>query len=174
MPAQSLPQRMVPHECLELTDEVAAAAGGQIGLDPVLEARQPRLLQTGNLRLREAVMAEIGERRPSPQRERLDQPPVLPEPLEALEIELVCVDTQQIPGRFRLETLLSDHLAKLGDVDLNCLVRGLGRIVLPQRLDQTIARDKPVRVEEERGQECALLLRSQVASSPFGEHLERA
>ena len=94
VPAQSLSQRMVPHECLELTDEVAAAAGGQIGLDPVLEARQPRLLQTGNLRLREAVMAEIGERRPSPQRERLDQPPVLPEPLEALEIELVCVDTQ--------------------------------------------------------------------------------
>ena len=71
--AQALPQRMLGDERLELADQLGVAAAGQIGVDPLLERRQPQLLETGDLGLRERLVGEVGERRPAPKRERLAQ-----------------------------------------------------------------------------------------------------
>ncbi len=37
LPAGTLPERVLPHECFELTDEIPAAAELELGLDPLLE-----------------------------------------------------------------------------------------------------------------------------------------
>ena len=72
--------------------------GGELGVDPLLERRQPQLPETGALRLRERLVGEVGERRPAPQRKRLAQLLRCPlgigaaglgdEPLEAGDVEL--------------------------------------------------------------------------------------
>ena len=43
----------------------------EIGLDPVLDRACPQFFQPGDLRLRERLIAEIGQRRAPPQRQRL-------------------------------------------------------------------------------------------------------
>ena len=71
--AQALPQRMLGDERLELADELGVTAERQVGVDPLLERRQPQLLQPRDLGLGERLVGEVGERRPAPQRERLAQ-----------------------------------------------------------------------------------------------------
>ena len=47
--AQSLAQRVLAGEALQLADELVMVAQHQIELDPLLERRQPRLFETGDL-----------------------------------------------------------------------------------------------------------------------------
>ena len=51
-------------ERLELADDVAVAAELEIGLDPLLERDQPKLLEPPDLGLRELLERELGERGP--------------------------------------------------------------------------------------------------------------
>ena len=72
--AEPLAQRMAGDLRLELADQLGAAAQREIGLDPVLERRQPLLLEPRDLRLRERLVGHVGQRRAAPDRERLPQP----------------------------------------------------------------------------------------------------
>ena len=65
---------MLRHERLELADQLGVPSAGQVGLDAVLEQREPQLLEPADLALGERLIREIGERRPAPERERLPQP----------------------------------------------------------------------------------------------------
>ena len=69
--AQPLAQRVLGDQRLELADELRVPAGGEVGVDALLERREPQLLQPRALGLRERLVGEVGERRPAPQRERL-------------------------------------------------------------------------------------------------------
>ena len=71
--AQPLAQRMLAHERLELADHLGVAAAGEVRVDPVAQARQPQVLQPRDLRLREALVGDVRERRAAPQRERPSQ-----------------------------------------------------------------------------------------------------
>jgi hypothetical protein len=51
--AKALAQGVVSDQCFELGDEVAVKAERKIGFDPVLECRQAKLLQAGDLDLGE-------------------------------------------------------------------------------------------------------------------------
>jgi hypothetical protein len=62
----------------------------------------------------------------------------------------------------------------LRDVDLQRLLRSVRRLVGPERLNQAIAGNNSVRLEQEHCQQDALLLPSQVKRTPVGEDLERA
>jgi hypothetical protein len=42
---------------------------------------------------------------------------------------------EQIAGRLRLQALLAEQFAQLRDVHLQYLLRRLGRIFLPERID---------------------------------------
>ena len=49
------------------------AAEREVGLDPLLERRQPQILEPSRLDARERLVGELGQRRPAPQGERLAQ-----------------------------------------------------------------------------------------------------
>ena len=60
-------------ERLELADHLAVAAQSEIGLDPILERRQPLVLEASGLAHRERLVCHIGERVAAPERERRGQ-----------------------------------------------------------------------------------------------------
>jgi hypothetical protein len=59
-------------------------------------------------------------------------------------------------------------------VHLESLLRSLGRIVLPQRVDQPACRDDIVRIKEQHRQKCALLPAAEIEDPAIGRHLQRA
>jgi hypothetical protein len=89
LPEQSLSQRVFPHERFELAHEVGVAPPGEVALDPLLETGEAKLLQTLDLCLGEALIGELGQRRPAPERERLLELRLVLQAPEASEIELV-------------------------------------------------------------------------------------
>lgn len=112
LPAQALTQRMLRHERLQLPCQLGIPTRVQILLDPLLEAGEVEILQTRDLGLGETAVGEVGERRASPEGERLRRPAALLQLAKALQIELVPHDTQQIAGRPRLHPLFADQLAQ--------------------------------------------------------------
>ena len=65
-----LAQRVGGDDALELRDRVGVAAEREPGLDPLLPAREPELLEVRGLDARERLV-ELGERRAPPQAQRL-------------------------------------------------------------------------------------------------------
>ena len=57
----------------QLADDVAVAAEGEVGVDARLDHGQPLLLQRRRRRDRHAMVDQLDERRPAPQRQRLDE-----------------------------------------------------------------------------------------------------
>ena len=117
LPAQALAQGMLAHELLELADERPVLTLLEVLLDPALETGKAKLLQPGDLSLREALVGELGEWRPAPQGERLPRL-ALREALEALEVEFVLRDAESIARHLRLQPLLPERLAQPGHVHL--------------------------------------------------------
>src|SRR3954471_21110615 len=64
---------MLGHERLELAYKRGVGSAGQVCVDAVLEQRQPQLFEPAYLPLRERIEGELGERRPTPDRQRLPQ-----------------------------------------------------------------------------------------------------
>ena len=64
--AHALAQRVLGGERLQLGDQIGVATERQIGLDPLLQHREAKLLQPRDRRLRERLVAEVGKRRPAP------------------------------------------------------------------------------------------------------------
>ena len=75
MPSQTLPQRVLCDKRLELADQLSILAEREVGLDAQLDRGKPDLLEPGDRRLGEALVRDVRERRPPPQREGLPQPP---------------------------------------------------------------------------------------------------
>jgi hypothetical protein len=62
---------MLRRQGLQLPDELALPPEREVGLDPVLDRRQPQVLDARDLWLGEGLVRELPERRPPPQVERL-------------------------------------------------------------------------------------------------------
>ena len=71
--ARALAQRLGLDERLELGDELGVTAQCEVGVDALLDDDGSQLLEARDLRLRERLVDEVGERRPAPERERLAQ-----------------------------------------------------------------------------------------------------
>jgi len=121
----------------------------------------------GDVRLGKCLESEIGERRPAPQGQgmpklfrpfrRLRSPGALGEDTEAVEIELARPYAQAVARRLRLEHLGPERFSQLRNEVLQRR-RCSPRRLLPQRVDQTIHRDHAARLEQQQGQDGALLL----------------
>ncbi len=143
---QTLAQRLLEHERFELGHERGMAAESKVGLDPQLERRQAELLQPGDLGLGEGLGLEICKRWAPPESERVPEragctsgvacreqtPAGLEQPLEALGVELIRRQPEQVAAASRLEHALADHLPQLRHVDLQALDRGGWRLLTPQ------------------------------------------
>ncbi len=95
---------MLADQRLELADQVRVSAEREVGLDPLLERGEAQVLEPRGLRLRERLVCELRQRRPTPELECLAQelrgmlqvrlPRVRNERLEAQEIERVRLDRE--------------------------------------------------------------------------------
>jgi hypothetical protein len=99
-------------------------ASAQIGFDPLLETDEPQLLETRDLALRERLVDDVGERRPSPQAECLAQErrrvlgragsegvtPLGDELFEPLRVELAAVDPESVARSDGLDPVRSEAL----------------------------------------------------------------
>ena len=117
---EALAERVLGDERLELPDQLVVAPECEVGVDPQLQRGEPDLLEPGDGRLREALVGEVRERRTPPQRQRVAQPlrrvgrqaaseqapPLVHQPLEAVEIELVGLDPDDVAGRSRRQHVL--------------------------------------------------------------------
>jgi hypothetical protein len=169
--AKALAVRMAGDEGFELGDEVAAVPELQLGIDSLLDRLQAQLVEPGDLRLREGLEAEVGERLPPPEVECLPQSHRSPggistrpelaaglhELLEAVEIELTGGELDEIARSTGANTLGAERLTQPGDVDLERLPRGLGRALSPELVDQALGADDLVGVQEQDRQRRSLL-----------------
>lgn len=171
--ARPLSQRIVGDECIELADHGGMTARLQIVFDALLEAHEALFLETRDLCLREPLEREIGKRRAAPERQGVVELPLRHEPLEAVEIELAVRDHQEITGRPGLHALPAEQLAQVRDVHVQSLAGRHGRGLAPERVDQEICRDNPVRVQEQRRQQCPLLGPRDLDRPLAVAHLER-
>jgi hypothetical protein len=140
-----------------------------------LDRAQALLLELRSGLLAHRLPREVGERRTGPEIEREPQvlggvgrasgrergAGLLREPLEAREVELGRVEPEAVAGAVPLDPLRAERLTQAVDVDLERGDRGARRLRSPERVDQPVARDDRVRMQEEKGQQGALLRRSQ-------------
>ena len=154
---------MLGDQRLELVDELRVAAELEVGVDPRLDRREPALTEVRDLLLRELFERKILERVATPQRQRGAQQlgtrlcrrslRLLHEAVEAREIEPLRIDTQDVTGRLELDRLGPERLAQARDVVLQRCRRRLRRTAAPERLDQSVARNRFVRMQQQIGEQ---------------------
>jgi hypothetical protein len=77
--------------------------------------------------------------------------PFVHQALEALEIERVRLDPEDVAGRFRRQHVLRKRLAESRDVHPQGGGGVLGGVLAPELVDQPVGGDDLVGVEEEQG-----------------------
>src|SRR5438067_1386858 len=106
---------MVRDQGPQATDQVAVTPELELSRDEEFDGREVELLDLGDGRLGEGVEAEVGKRRAAPELERLQQPcfcaqrslvgerlrPLLEQPLEAVQVELLGLYPDQVAVRSR-------------------------------------------------------------------------
>ena len=111
---------MLLHELAQLGHERLVPAERELGVDPILERLEPELLEPVDVRARERLVGQVGERTAPPERQRRPQPirrcadvAVFEQPaaftgqaLEPLGIELIRANVQYVSGRPRDESLV--------------------------------------------------------------------
>ena len=194
-PPQPLAIRMLGDQAFQLTGERDVMTQFQVGCDAVLERRRVQVVQGADLGLRELLVGQIGERRPTPQRQRLAKTlrgdsrlpsvegrstacdPVL----EALEVELARRHAQLVAGGARHEETTVLPGGKLGlerpaqprDRHLECLRAALQPLFIPELRDQPVARDHLVGMQQQERQQCPLLRSAEGESPVIVVDLER-
>ncbi len=145
---------MFADERLELRHDRFVAAKREVRLDPLLQRLQPQLVQTGDLGLREGLVADVVESVASPQLEGLAELSrrlgrVLggecfasrgEELLEPMCVKFFRGEYEGIPGSSRLESFDPDDRAQARDIGPKRRLRCRGRISLPELFDQHITR----------------------------------
>jgi hypothetical protein len=105
---------------------------------------------------------------------------LLSQALEAVEVELVGLELQDVTGRAGDERLLggpvraSEQLAQPGDVAVQRRRGGLRWLLAPELLDQPVAGDDLVRVQQEESEKGAALPSAELEGSAAIPNLEWA
>ncbi len=73
MSPQAFPERVLPHQRLELSHQLAVAAGGQLGSEAGLESAEVLLLEADGHDRQAGARSDAGEGVAPPQRHRLAQ-----------------------------------------------------------------------------------------------------
>ena len=151
---QALPQRVLGHQRVELADDLAVPAGGQVTVDRQLERRDTKLVQTADLGRRERLVRHIRQRRAAPQTQRVARRARRDELLEAPRIQLPVAEPQLVtaPARDDLGAVatVGERLAQLRDVQLHHLGRCGRRLLTPEPPDEPIRRDRRTGVQRQQ------------------------
>ena len=166
--AQALAKRVLRDERLELRHQLVVAAERQLSVDAILDRRETELLEPGDLALRECLASQLGQRLPAPERKRLAQAGrplarivalsrLRDQRLEPGDVDLAGRDPQEIAGRARPDPIGADQLAQGGDVPVQRGLRGSGRLLAPQRLDQLSAGHHLLAMQQQHREQRPLL-----------------
>jgi hypothetical protein len=152
-------QRVLFDQLLDLTYQLGCGPEREIGLDPLLERREPQLLEPAQFVTHARLVRQVFESATAPKTEcrlqllrslaRLRALRLRDQPLEAREVEVFGIDPQDVPGRLRQEQVGADRLAQAGDVVLERGGGGLGGVRAPEFVDQPVARDRLVRMQKQ-------------------------
>src|SRR6476659_399538 len=140
----------------------------KVAVDPVHQRRQPELVELGDLFTAVRFEQQTREGRSAPEAERLAQElgsrfelarggEQLP---QARNVQLIVLDPEAVAAvrrRDRVVTVASKRLAQLGYVDVDGLLRRRRRRGAPELVDQALAGDELVRVQEQNRQDEPLL-----------------
>ena len=180
---------MLVGQRLELSDQLAVPAELDLVLDELLARVQAQLIEAGGLADREGLGGEVGERGPAPQAERGAQrflgllgwlgSGCLDEVLELLRVHLLCRDLEGVAGGLPDEHLVGSsrrfkRASELRDVDLDDVVGRRRRVVAPQELGEPFEGDDVVGLDEQDGEERALLGAAEGERLVATRHLEGA
>ena len=173
---EPLPMRMREHERLELPRQRRVSTGGEIEVDPVLERREPALVEPCGVRPGERLVRQVGERRAAPERERLADPvrTRCGQPLEPVDVELVRLDADEVARRTGDDAVGAEGAPQRVDVDLQGVLGAGRRRLAPDRVDQPVGGDDLVRVEQElREQRPGPRPPERYGHSVVADHLQR-
>jgi hypothetical protein len=171
-------------ERVELPDDVTVSAELEIRLDPLLDGDHAQLLEPAGLGLRELLEREVGESRATPERQGLLEQlaPIAgrsaasgaKELLEAVRIDPLRIDPEEVTGSARLENVLAQLSPQARDRVLKGR-RRRSRSVLPvQEVDQPVGRYDATGLEQENCEKGALPVAAECERASLGFDLERA
>ncbi len=146
-------------ELLELTDELRVSAQRELSVDPSLEGGKPNLLEALDRDPCERLVRKIGESSAAPEPERLPQQlcrllrrsscpdlsGTLRQPLEAMQVELIGGEAQDVTGRTRLDRRRAEDPPQLGDLALHLRDGRDGGSAVVEIIGEPLDRDDPVR-----------------------------
>ena len=177
-------------------DRQRVLAERQARIGELLDGDGSQIVEAGDLGAGRDDVADVGERGPAPEVERLGQlrdgtcgiaaddrlAGEEHQPLEALGVELVGLHPEHVAvgsvrkagtGRARAAVEL-EHLADPADVHAQ---RGRGarrRIALPELIDELLGRDRPVGPDREQREQLARLLAAYMQRRAVVPHLDRS
>src|SRR4029077_962417 len=183
MAAEALAERIRVNERFELRHEIVVVAERELEVDTSLDARKPELVEAIDLVPREVVVREVVRRGTAPERERLAQlrgcrgtlerPGFGEELLESVRVEVFRRDLQPVTGSDRLHGFRPELLAQARYVSLQRLGRGLGRLAVPQLVDEPVAGHRLAGVQQHDREQLSLLPAAQLDRGVAFADLER-
>ena len=160
---------------VELADHLGMPAGREVGVDRQLDRAQPQLLEPSDLRRRERLVGEVGERLAAPQRERLARARCSSSRSKRTASTSPSGELQLIaaPAGDDSSPVAVEHAAQTRDVELDHLRRARRRRVAPQPLGQAVGRHRPSRLQREHREHRPLLAGTQLDGPVPEANLER-
>jgi hypothetical protein len=165
--AQSLAQRVLADERVELARDLGMPAAGEVGVDPRAEAAEAQILEPRDLGLGEALVGDVGERRPAPELERVLQrggrlprltarellAPQPQAPLEAVGVERVRRESQAVAAALGHDQVLAQRGPDARRHDVDGVARVLRAGSVPQLIDDTVEVDRGAVAHEKQREE---------------------
>ena len=159
--AEALAVGVLRGERGSIGDHVVLAPELDLGLDAVLERREPELVQPRDLCLEEALEAEVGERRAAPEPERVaepggalrrwQRPRLVDEPFEPSGVDRPGLDAEHVPGaRVSIAAFPSRRRSRETAFCTTASAVG-GGAPRPEIVDQGVRGDDRARVQDEVG-----------------------
>ena len=180
---------MLSHEPFAVGDNKYMQSKRQVRFDALLYRSQAQVFETLDLKPREWLELEVGERTPAPgfgvahELRRLFRiagleraPSVCQEVLEALVVELAGLDSEHVSGRLGGEPRLvsAERLSQTRDLNPQRVVAGLWTLIAQQLLGESIAGHHAVGAQQQKREQGALPGAAERERNPVGPHLDRA
>jgi hypothetical protein len=164
---QALAQRIGVDEGLDLRHELGVEAEVEVRLDPLFQDPEPEILEAADLVLGEVLQLRVrqGWSPPEPQRRvELRRPGrglrsscTADEVFEARQVELAAVELQNVAAGTGLDEAGAEELPQLRDRVLQRRRRRARRMLAPELGHEPFGRERLVRPQKQKRQQCALV-----------------
>ena len=154
-------------ELLQLADERRVPSEPELGVDSLLLRRQPQLVEPFGREPGEVLLADVYERRPAPEPERVTQqldppseiraPRGLEQRLEAIDVDVLASHGKPVARRLCDEHVPADQLAERRDGVLQRSGRGRRRPLPPEVGNEPVGRDDLTGTQRQGGEQRTLL-----------------